>query len=239
MYTQSFHPERSELQGIWSKVPSHPRGILNSNINIMDPNAHHIAVRSTFDADIVLRKIIEDRVAILALRGKVAKNEAELMKAKAWQLQINTALDSHDEVIAKQIAKARRGMAEYNESSKQYIRGFVSAFENGDIEKLPRHPFLPTLRDLEDAISRRRAALIEKNQADNRVQKLELIKSQHHITHKVLKKNEEAFLRAIALAKQQFSDSCGSWLLELDKLISDLPSHSQRSDSDKVSDPFG
>lgn len=41
-----------------------------------------IDIESTFDADIVLRKIIEDRASILALQGRAAANETELMKAR-------------------------------------------------------------------------------------------------------------------------------------------------------------
>ena len=41
-----------------------------------------IDIESTFDADIVLRKIIEDRASILALQGRAAANATELMKAR-------------------------------------------------------------------------------------------------------------------------------------------------------------
>ena len=41
-----------------------------------------IDIESTFDADIVLRKIIEDRASILSLQGRAAANETELMKAR-------------------------------------------------------------------------------------------------------------------------------------------------------------
>jgi hypothetical protein len=43
---------------------------------------HQINIESTFDADIVLRKVIEDRSSILTLKGRAAANEAELMKAR-------------------------------------------------------------------------------------------------------------------------------------------------------------
>mmetsp|Transcript_23344 Transcript_23344/g.48984 ORF Transcript_23344/g.48984 Transcript_23344/m.48984 type:complete len:465 (-) Transcript_23344:69-1463(-) len=185
-------------------------------------NHKQIEVCSTYDADLVLRKIMEDRTSILSLRGKIAKNETELMEAKVWQLQAKKSLENHDQNIQRLISKAKSDIAGYNESSKQYIRGFMSAFESGDIEKLPRHPFLPNLYELEDAISKRKVALIEKIQADNRVQKHEHIKSQNRITKSALKKNEETFLRAISLAKQQFSASCGSWLNEVNRLLSDI-----------------
>lgn len=55
---------------------------------------------------------------------------------------------------------------------------------------------------------------------------MEVINSKHHITKSVVKKNEEAFVRAIAIAKEQFSGSCGSWLRELDGMLSDVPNWS-------------
>jgi hypothetical protein len=36
------------------------------------------------------------------------------------------------------------------------------AFEHGDMDKLPRHPFAPSLSELEQAVDRRKATLIEK-----------------------------------------------------------------------------
>jgi hypothetical protein len=182
-----------------------------------------IQVSSTFDADMILRKIIEDRSAILALRSEADRNEKELLKAKVWQMQTSEQLASAEKEIARHVAKAKYDIAEYNESSKQYIHGFVAAFQNGEIEKLHHHPFVPSLKDLEEAVARRKALVIEKVQADDRVRKLEIISSRHHIAKAVLKKNEEAFIRAIAIAKQQFSDSCGSWLQQFELLLSDLP----------------
>jgi hypothetical protein len=41
-----------------------------------------INIESTIDADIVLRKVIEDRASILALEGRSAANKAELLKAR-------------------------------------------------------------------------------------------------------------------------------------------------------------
>ena len=41
-----------------------------------------INIVDSFDADIVLRKVIEDRASILALKKRAAANEAELMKAR-------------------------------------------------------------------------------------------------------------------------------------------------------------
>lgn len=43
---------------------------------------HQISIASTFDADIVLRKVIEDRSSILALTRRAASNEVDLMIAK-------------------------------------------------------------------------------------------------------------------------------------------------------------
>ncbi len=43
---------------------------------------HQISIASTFDADIVLRKVIEDRSSILALKRRAASNEVDLMIAK-------------------------------------------------------------------------------------------------------------------------------------------------------------
>ena len=182
-----------------------------------------IEVSSTFDADMILRKIIEDRSAILALRSEEDRNERELLKAKVWQMQTSEQLMNAEKDISRHVAKAKYDIAEYNESSKQYMHGFVAAFQNGDIEKLRHHPFLPSLKDLEEAIAHRKALLIEKVQADDRVRKLEIINSRHHIAKAVLKKNEEAFVRAISIAKQQFSDSCRSWLNHFDTITSVLP----------------
>lgn len=170
---RSADPNISAMHRGWQNSTPNPE-IME---DIESLNHQHIDVCSTYDADLVLRKIMEDRASILTLRGKVAKNEAELMTAKVWQLQASKSLDRQDEDVQKQISKAKNAVAEYNESSKHYIRGFMSAFESGDVEKLPRHPFLPNPHELEDAISKRKVALIEKIQADNRVQKLEHIKS--------------------------------------------------------------
>ena len=182
-----------------------------------------IQVSSTFDADMILRKIIEDRSAILALRREADRNEKELLKAKVWQMQTSEQLSNAEKEISRRVAKARYDIAEYNDLSKQYINGFVEAFQHGDIDKLRHHPFLPSFKDLEEAIARRKALVIEKVQADDRVRKLEIISSRHHIAKAVLKKNEEAFVRAIAIAKQQFQNSCGSWLNQFYQLLSALP----------------
>jgi len=187
-----------------------------------------IQVNSTIDADIVLRRVIEDRAAILALTSRAATNEAELMKAKTRQLHITKILDRQDQEIAKLTTKAKCELVEYNEKCKQYIRSFMFAFEKGDMDKLPRHPFVPPLEELERAIDRRKATFIEKVQADDRVKKLEFINSQERVTMEVLKKNEEAFLRAIEIAKEKFSDRCGTWRNRVNKLLSNMPHHAQK-----------
>ena len=129
--------------------------------------------------------MIEDRAAILALKSKTAKNEADLMKARTRQIDITKILGRQDQDIAILTTKARRDLGEYNQMSKQYIRSFMYAFENGDLDKLPRHPFAPPLEQVEQAINRRKATLIEKVQADDRIKKLEFINSQDKVSKKV------------------------------------------------------
>ena len=75
--------------------------------------------------------------------------------------------------------------------SKQYVLAFMYSFEKGDIDKLPHHPFVPSLEELEIEIDRRKAMLIEKVQADDRVKKLEFVNSREKVTEEVIKKNEE------------------------------------------------
>ena len=111
------------------------------------------------------------------------------MKAKTRQLHITKILDRQDQEIAKLTTKATCELAAYNEKCKQYIRSFMFAFEKGDMDKLPRHPFVPPLEVLERTINRRKATLIEKVQADDRVKKLQFINSQERITMKVLVSN--------------------------------------------------
>ena len=134
----------------------------------------------------VLRRVIEDRAAILALTTRSSKNEAELMKAKTRQLNITKILDQQDEEISRLSSKAKAELIEYHEKSKEYIQSFVSAFEKGDIDQLPRHPFVPSLNELEQAINRRRATLIEKVQSDDRVKRLEFVNTQEKVTTKVM-----------------------------------------------------
>ena len=111
------------------------------------------------------------------------------MKAKTRQLHITKILDRQDQEIAKLTTKATCELAAYNEKCKQYIRSFMFAFEKGDMDKLPRHPFVPPLEELERAIDRRKATLIEKVQADDRVKKLESINSRERVTMEVLVRN--------------------------------------------------
>ena len=111
------------------------------------------------------------------------------MKAKTRQLNITKILYGHDQEIAKLTTKVKYELAEYNEKCKQYIRSFMFAFEKGDMDKLPQHPFVPPLGELEQAIYRRKATLIEKVQADDRVKKLESINSRERVTMEVLVRN--------------------------------------------------
>ena len=134
----------------------------------------------------VLRRVIEDRAAIIALTTRSSENEAELMKAKTRQLNITKILDQQDEEIARLSSKAKAELIGYHEKSKEYIQSFVSAFDKGDIDQLPRHPFVPSLNELEQAINRRRATLIEKVQADDRVKRLEFVNTQEKVTTKVM-----------------------------------------------------
>ena len=213
----------------------------------------------------MLRRVIEDRAAILALTTRSAENEAELMKAKTRQLNITKILDQQDEEIARLSSKAKAELVGYHEKSKEYIQSFVFAFDKGDIDRLPRHPFVPSLHELEQAINRRRATLIEKVQCDDRVKRLEFVNTQEKVTSKVMvskiyhqlpeaylftfmlipvsfmldpypflqKKNEEAFIRAIDIAKHQSSVACEVWLDSINRL---LPSVSQAQGFDmKVS----
>mmetsp|Transcript_4531 Transcript_4531/g.10045 ORF Transcript_4531/g.10045 Transcript_4531/m.10045 type:complete len:423 (+) Transcript_4531:274-1542(+) len=186
-----------------------------------------IEINSTIDADIVLRRIIEDRAAIIALKSRAATNEAELMKVKTRQLNITKFLECQDQEIGKLSTKATHELDQYNENCKDYIRSFMLAFERGDMDKLPQHPFQPSLEALDEAINRRKATLIEKVQVDDRVKKLEFINSQERVTMEVMKKNEEAFLRAIAISKQKFSDCCVSWRNRVGKLLYDMPHHAK------------
>ena len=134
----------------------------------------------------MLRRVIEDRAAIIALTTRSSENEAELMKAKTRQLNITKIMDQQDEEIARLSSKAKAELIEYHEKSKEYIQSFVSAFEKGDIDQLPRHPFVPSLNELEQAINRRRATLIEKVQSDDRVKRLEFVNTQEKVTTKVM-----------------------------------------------------
>ena len=126
----------------------------------------------------MLRRVIEDRAAILALKSRAETNEVELMKAKTRRLQVSTQLERLDQKITQLTASAKQELAEYNENSKQYIRSFTAAFESGDLNKLPHHPFPPSLEQLNKTINMRKAALVEKVQTDDRVKKLEYINSQ-------------------------------------------------------------
>ena len=82
----------------------------------------------------MLRRVIEDRAAILALKRRSTENEVMLMKAKSRQLHISKILERQDQDIARFTAKAKRELTEYNGRSNQYIHSFVLAFDNGDMD---------------------------------------------------------------------------------------------------------
>mmetsp|Transcript_11901 Transcript_11901/g.20668 ORF Transcript_11901/g.20668 Transcript_11901/m.20668 type:complete len:416 (+) Transcript_11901:269-1516(+) len=186
-----------------------------------------IQVNSTIDADIVLRRIVEDRAAILALKSRAATNEAELARAKARQLKITKKISLQDQEINKLTLKAKCDLADYDEECKKYIQSFMLAFENGDMDKLPLHPFAPPLEELEQAINRRQATDVEKVQVDDRIKKLEAIHSQERVATEVLQKNEEAFLRAIEISKQKFSEQSRMWRNRISNLLSNTTRQQQ------------
>jgi len=130
-------------------------------------------------------------------------------------------LSQQDRDIGQLLAKAKTEIEHFNESSKKYIQGFILAFDDGDLHKLPRHPLLPSTQKLEAAVSKRKATFIEKAQVDDRVKKLELIGSQERVPKKVSQMNELAFHQAIDIAKFRFGSSCKSWLSHINKLLSD------------------
>jgi len=138
----------------------------------------------------VLRRVIEDRAAIIALTTRSSENEAELMKAKTRQLNIIKNLDQLDEEIARLTTKAKAELVEYHEKSKEYIQSFIQAFQDGDLNMMPQHPFVPLLHQLEQSINQRKATLIEKVQADDRVKRLEDQLSRERVPSSVVKKNE-------------------------------------------------
>lgn len=144
-----------------------------------------------------------------------------IVPKRAKQIQLNMELSQQDRDIGQLLAKAKTEIEHFNESSKKYIQGFILAFDDGDLHKLPRHPLLPSTQKLEAAVSKRKATFIEKAQVDERVKKLELIGSQERVPKKVSQMNELAFHQAIDIAKFRFSSSCGSWLSHINELLSD------------------
>ena len=138
----------------------------------------------------MLRRVIEDRATILALTTRSSENEAELMKAKTRQLNIIKNLDQQDEEISRLSSKAKAELVGYHEKSKEYIQSFIRAFQDGDLNRLPHHPFVPLLHELEQAINQHKATLIEKVQADDRLKRLEDQLSRERVPSSVVKKNE-------------------------------------------------
>jgi hypothetical protein len=133
-----------------------------------------VQVRNTLDADLVLRKCIEDRATIISLLRQDDVKEKELIKAKVFQMQAAQALASIEKDISKQTAKVKYDIKEYNEQSREYIRGFISAFDEGDLELLQHHPVLPSLSGLQESIARCKTAHIEKAQAGETVDDVSL-----------------------------------------------------------------
>ncbi|KAL9191419.1 hypothetical protein ACHAXT_001125 [Thalassiosira profunda] len=161
--------------------------------------------------------------------SRAAANLAELAKAKTRQNNISDELGRQDREIARLTSKAKLELAQYNQHSKSYIRTFALAFERGDLDILPHHPFAPSLEQLEEAINLRKAKLIEKVQADDRVKKLQAIDNQEKVTEKVLNMNREAFVRAVELAKQQYNESAQAWLDRANALLATVPRHEHQS----------
>ena len=199
-------------------------GVPCEHASSTNENPLQIQILSTLDADMILRKIIEDRSAMLIRKNEADRNEKELIKAKVWQAQTSDKLLNVDNNISRLVTKAKYDITKYNELARQYVKGFVTAFQNGEIDALQRHPFLPSLKELEGAIAYRKALIIEKAQADDRVRKMKIVNSSHHIDRAMMKKNEEAFVRAVDITKHQFSNSCALWLNQFEHILSDLPS---------------
>lgn len=201
----------------------------------------------------MLRRVVEDRAAILALTTRSAENEEGLMKAKTRQLNSIKNLDQLDEEIARLTTKAKAELVEYHEKSKEYIQSFIQAFQDGDLNMLSQHPFVPLLHQLEQAINQRKATLIEKVQSDDRVKRLEDQLSRERVPSSVVKKNEgeykdyewnvlmhktncirpDTFRQVLDISKQQLSNGIESYLTKVDVLLHQTP-HSHKFDDIKV-----
>eukprot|EP00986_Skeletonema_menzelii_P001059 scaffold284_cov133-Skeletonema_menzelii.AAC.20 len=208
----------------------------NSSPRIVAHNErrHQISILSTYDADIVLRKVIEDRSNILALKRRAAESGADLEIAKARQLELKSELAQLDQEIEELFVKAKKDIQEFNTACKEYINAFSQAFYRGNIHKQPRHPSLPSTQQLEVAVSKRKATFIEKIQVDGRIRNLELAEQQNRVPEKVVKMNEQAFHQAVGIAKFQFSDSCGAWLNHVKDLLADA--HSVKAKASVITD---
>jgi len=218
----------------------------------------HILCTNYYLPPLVLRRVIEDRAAILALTTRSAENEAALMKAKTRQLNIIKNLDQQDEEIARLTTKAKAELVEYHKKSKEYIQSFIQAFQDGDLNMLPQHPFVPLLHELEQAINQRKATLIEKVQSDDRVKRLEDQLSRERVPSSAVKKNEgeyndnklnvplhyliyssyiilspDTFWQVLDISKQQLSNGVESYLTKVDALLHQTP-HSHKFDDIKV-----
>mmetsp|Transcript_2552 Transcript_2552/g.3808 ORF Transcript_2552/g.3808 Transcript_2552/m.3808 type:complete len:151 (-) Transcript_2552:220-672(-) len=137
-------------------------------------------------------------------------------------------LSQLDREIEELVARAKTEIEEYNTACKKYINAFTLAFDDGDIHKQPRHPFLPSTQKLEEAVSKRTATFIEKTQVDDRVKTLKLAELEDRVPEKVMKMNEQAFHQAVDIAKNQFSNSCGAWLNHVKDLLANAHSGNER-----------
>jgi len=147
---------------------------------------------------------------------------------RARQLQLKMELSQLDREIEELVARAKTEIEEYNTACKKYINAFTLAFDDGDIHKQPRHPFLPSTQKLEAAVSKRKATFIEKTQVDDRVKTLKLAELEDRVPKKVMKMNEQSFHQAVDIAKSQFSASCGAWLNHVKDLLANAPSGNER-----------
>eukprot|EP00985_Skeletonema_marinoi_P024288 scaffold16790_cov204-Skeletonema_marinoi.AAC.8 len=138
-------------------------------------------------------------------------------------------LSQLDREIEELVARAKTEIEEYNTACKKYINAFTLAFDDGDIHKQPRHPFLPSTQKLEAAVSKRKATFIEKTQVDDRVKTLKLAELEDRVPKKVMKMNEQSFHQAVDIAKSQFSASCGAWLNHVKDLLANAPSDNERA----------
>ena len=139
-------------------------------------------------------------------------------------MELKTELSKLDREIEQLVVRAKNDIEEFNTACREYINAFTLAFATGDIHKQPHHPSLPSTQKLEAAVSKRKSTFIEKTQIDGRIRNLEMAKLHDRVPEKVTRMNEQAFHRAVDIAKFQFSDKCGSWLNHVKDLLADTNS---------------